>query len=113
MGDFDDVLNSILSNPGDMEKIMDLARELSGGRPEPREPEGGEGRSPAAPDLEGLSPGMLSAMAKLLGQFRQKDDGKAALIASMKPFVRPERREALDLARTAVNELGGEFDLGL
>lgn len=126
MGDFEDMLNSILSNPKDMERIMGLARELTGGdapASETERPKAEEPRSSPLPDLDGLTPGMLSAIGKLLGQLRQKDDGKAALIASMKPYVRPERREALDravkiariarIARTAINELGGDLDLGL
>ncbi len=127
MGDFEDMLNSILSNPKDMERIMGLARELSGedakSGQEPEKPKSEETHTSAIPGLEGLTPGMLSAIGKLLGQFRQKDDGKAALIASMKPYVRPERREALDravkiakiarIARTAMSELGGDFDFGL
>ena len=66
---------------------------------------------------------MLGVIGKLMGQLRSEGDGKAALVNSMKPYVRPERREALDravkiarmarLARLAVTELGGEADLGI
>ncbi len=126
MGDFENMLNSILSNPKDMERIMGLARELTGDKPpepEPEKPKREEAHASPPPDLNGLTPGMLSAIGKILGELNKKDDGKAALIASMKPYVRPERRETLDralkiariarIARTAINELGGDLDLGL
>ena len=120
MGDFEEMLGSILSSPKDMEKIMGLARELSGGgaeaAPEPEE-------KSTVPGLGDISPKMLAAIGKILGGLNSAGDGKAALIASMKPYVRPERREALDravkiarlarAARLVMNELGGDFDIGL
>ena len=126
MGDFEEMLGSILSSPKDMEKIMGLARELSGGEkesaPEPeRKPE--PDAKTAIPGLGDISPKMLAAIGRILGGLNSAGDGKAALIASMKPYVRPERREALDralkiakiarAARLAMGELGGEPDFGL
>lgn len=122
MGEFEDALNSILSSPKDMEKILGLARELSGsaGSEEREEP---PKSGPEIPGLGEISPKLLSVFGRIMGELNSKDDGKAALLASMKPYVRPERREALDravkiariarIARTAINELGGDLDLGL
>ncbi len=125
MGDFEEMLGSILSSPKDMEKIMGLARELTGSG-EGGEKEADKKPEPSAaaiPDLGGISPKMLGVIGRLMGQLRSEGDGKAALVNSMKPYVRPERREALDravkiarvarLARLAVTELGGEADLGI
>ncbi len=123
MGDFEDMLSSILSSPKDMEKIMGLARELSGGEPE-EEPKKEPGKeSPGIPGLGDLSPKLLAAIGKIMGGMNSAGDGKAALIASMKPYVRPERQAALDravkiakiarAARLVMNELGGDFDFGL
>ena len=125
MGDFEEMLGSILSSPKDMEKIMGLARELTGSG-EGGEKEAEKKTEPSAaaiPDLGGISPKMLGVIGKLMGQLRSEGDGKTALVNSMKPYVRPERREALDravkiarmarLARLAVTELGGEADLGI
>ena len=125
MGDFEEMLGSILSSPKDMEKIMDLARELTGSG-EGGEKAGERKQEPAAAPIPGLgdiSPKMLGVIGKLMGELRSQGDGKAALVNSMKPYVRPERREALDravkiakvarLARFAMTELGGELDLGI
>lgn len=122
MGEFEDALNSILSSPKDMEKILGLARELSGSAEsqEKAEPPKGE---PEIPGLGDLNPKLLGVFGKLMGELKSRDDGKAELVASMKPFVRPERREVLDkavkiarlarVARIAMKELGGDLDLGL
>ncbi len=121
MGEFEEKLNSILSSPKDMEKILGLARELGGGgeksAPPPQEKEQ-EKESGA-----GFDPKLLSLLGKLMGEAKHADDGKTALIAAMKPYVREERREAMDralkiaklthVARLAIQELGGDFDIGL
>ncbi len=119
MDGFEDMLNSVLSSPEDMEKIMGIAQKLTGGAkaaPAEQKPE-------PEPDMPELDPATLSRVMGLLKKLRERDDGKAALIASMKPYVRPERRETLDravkvagivrVARAAVNEFGGDFHFGL
>ena len=126
MGDFEEMLGSILSSPQDMEKIMGLARELSGGEkastPEPERKPAPEA-APSIPGLGDLNPKLLASLGQILGGLNAPGDNKAALIASMKPYVRPERREALDralkiakiarAARLVMGELGGDLDLGL
>lgn len=120
MAEFEEMLNSILSSPKEMEKIMGLARELSGS-------DSGPEKEPEKPDIPGLgdiSPKMIASLGRLMGKLGgEKDDSKAALMRSMKPYLRPERREALDkavkiariahVARAAMDELGGDFNLGL
>lgn len=122
MGGFEDALNSILSSPKDMEKILGLARELSGSDG-PAEKEEPPKESPQIPGLGDLDPRLLGVFGKIMGELRHTDDGKAQLMASLKPYVRPERREVLDkavkiarfarVARVAMQELGGDFDFGL
>ena len=126
MGDFEEMLGSILSSPKDMEKIMGLARELSGGGSEAAPEQERKPKQEAASALPGLGeldPNLLAAIGKILGGLNSSGDGKAALIASMKPYVRPERRETLDralkiakiarAARLVMGELGGDLDIGL
>ncbi len=124
MAEFEEMLNSILSSPEEMEKIMGLARELSGSAPPPEKPAEAPAEKSAVPGLGDLSPKMLASLGKLMGKLSgDKGDDKAALMRSVKPYLRPERREALDravkiarvahVARAALDEFGGEFDLGL
>lgn len=123
MAEFNDMLNSILSSPKEMEKIMGLARELSGssGEEPEKKPEADAG---GIPGLGDISPRAMAAIGRLFGKLSgEKRDDKTALMESVKPYLRPERREALDravkiariahVARAAMEELGGDPDLGL
>lgn len=109
MGELDGMLNEILSSPEDMEKIMGLARELSGGT-KPKD----------APKSQqpGLDPKLISMLTRLMTD-AGGDDEKTALADALKPYVRPEHRQDLDravrlvklmrLAQTAITEYGGEL----
>lgn len=126
MGEFEDTLQSILSSPKEMEKILGLAREITGSVGEASDsqsPEPPPKTATEAPGLGDLNPKLLGILGKLMGEFSSKKDDKSALISSMKPYVRPERRATLDravkiariarIARAALDEFGGELDLGL
>ena len=68
MGEFEDKLNSILSSPKDMEKILGLARELSGSLGG-----GDEQKDTAAAEVSpkqqspGFDPKLLSLFTRLMG----------------------------------------------
>ena len=126
MGEFEDRLNSILSSPEDMEKILGLARELSGSA-------GGSGNRSKTPSTDtvksdggtaGIDPKLISLFTRLMGEYSSANDDKAALISSIKPYVKEERRSVLDkavkiarlthVAKLALTEFsGGGFDIGL
>lgn len=116
MSDFEDALNSILSSPKDMEKIMGLAKELGGGGTEKKEKQ--EGSGIAAPMLD---PKLLGVLSRIMGEFSDKGDDKAKLAEAMKPFLSEKRSADLEravkiariakLAKTVLPELGGEFNL--
>ena len=125
MGEFEEKLNSILSSPKDMEKILGLARELSGSLGG-----GDEQKDTAAAEVSpkqqspGFDPKLLSLFTRLMGEYNSAGSDKTAIISSIKPYVKEERRIALDravkiarlahVARLAFSEFsGGDFDLGL
>lgn len=125
MAEFDDKLNSILSNPDAMAQIMQLAQSLSGGTegggtagppppPQSGGPSAGAGRQPSQPPPSGGDP--LSALAggldpQLLMRFLpllrelggQQDSNARQLLYALQPYLKPERQEkverALQLAR--------------
>ena len=109
MSEFEDKLNSILSSPKDMEKIMALARSISG-------EDGENSRTPETDN--GLDPKMLSMLTKLLGSYRSAEgDGKLEILRVMTPYLRRERQESLKravevakmakIARLALTEFNG------
>jgi len=121
MVDFESALNDILSSPEQMERIMGLARSLSGG--ETATPNGENAQKPSASafpfqDPGGIDPKMLGILTKIMGEVSSQGGEKAALIAAMKPFLRQDRYESLNkaltitkiarAARTAMTEMGGD-----
>ena len=80
MGELEDMLGKILSDPGEMEKIAGLASKIMGGG----DGEGGEGMD----------------MGKMLAMLNGAGSGgdKAALVAALGPYLKPERRRKLERA---------------
>ena len=124
MGDFEEKLNSVLSNPEAMSQIMNLAQSLnlgggSGGEEAPRNgpedssnppppPSGG----PAGGGLDGV--GNLADLGGLLGQIDPKwinrllplvgeltgggNDERMQLLYALRHFLKPERRDKVERA---------------
>lgn len=126
MSEFEDKIGSILSDPGQMEKISRLAAQFMGGGPEdsgtPEAPEGD--KRDFVPGLDNLGeifgsidPGMLSQLGKLMGGGADNSNA-ASLVKALKPFLSPKRRDKLEkamqiakmahLAEIALEAGGGE-----
>ncbi len=94
MSELEEKLEAILSSPEEMEKLMGIARSLSGSL-------GGAQSGPAAPAAGTSDPGPDPKLMSMLSGFlsgTKPDEGKAALLRAMRPFLRPERQQALDEA---------------
>ena len=128
MSEWEDQINSILSDPEQMSRIQELANSLMNG--------GGSSAAEAdaagsTPDLSRLAESLLgggSADSALLGRLgrllhsAQADNGREqALLEAMKPYLSEKRRNKMDramrlahmakLAQLAMGELGGEQDV--
>ena len=125
MAEFDDKLNSILSNPDAMARIMNLAQSLSGGEggasqaappppqsggfsagpgPQPSQAPPPSGGDPLSSLAGGLDPQLLLRFLPLLQELgRQQDSNARQLLYALRPYLKPERQEkverALQLAR--------------
>lgn len=127
MAEFDEKLNSLLSNPDAMAQIMQMAQSLSGGgqqeqAPPPPDPpaqqpkqnpgfawpaQGQQGQQPAAPGgmdmLSSLTGGMdPKLMMKLLPLIQelggQQDSNARQLLYALRPYLKPERQEKIERA---------------
>ena len=112
MAEFDEKLNSLLSNPDAMSQIMQLAQSLSGDpavtaptpAPEPSSPRQNES---SAGLLSALTGGDTSLLLKLLPLIQElgggQDSPARTLLYALRPYLKPERQEkverALQLAR--------------
>lgn len=118
MSEFEDRLNSILNDPEQMDKIANMAKSLMGsGSGDTAEPQ----TVPAQP-FDGLDPGMLQGISKIMSGLNNKqDDEKTALLEAMKPYLGEKRRAKMDramkiakmarLAELAFGEFGGKFNV--
>ena len=131
MAEFDDKLNSILSNPDAMSQIMQLAQSLGGDGgassaqqppqpqpPQPASPPPGGGGGELLASLMGgggLDPGLLSRLLPLIQELGgQRDSNARNLLYALRPYLRSDRQEkverALQLAR--LFHLGRKFLAG-
>lgn len=120
MAEFDEKLNSILSNPDAMSQIMQLAQSLGGGGqpsapPPPPPQQQSWSPPPAGGDLlsslaGGLDPGLLSRLLPLVQELGG-DSNARNLLYALRPYLRSDRQEkverALQLAR--LFHLGKKF----
>lgn len=102
MSEFEEKLESILSNPQAMEQIMSLAQSLGGSAPS-SDSEAPPEQKPSSvlPDGLGLGqidPRILTGVAQLLSQGGSGEDDRVALLQALRPFVREQRYAKLDKA---------------
>lgn len=115
-GDLSSMLQSVLSDPAQMEKIAKLAQGLMGDGASSDE----ERTQP--PDAAPVKPPGDSALFSMLGKAfggKQEKSRAAALLLAMRPYMRPEKQEKLDramkiaqivnIAGAVMKQYGGDF----
>ena len=132
MAEFDDKLNSLLSNPEAMAQIMQMAQSLSGGQAQqvPQAPPQQPFPPPPPPPVQqtvcqgsnplaalsgltgGMDPAMLTKLLPLIQELGSQNDSNARqLLYALRPYLKPDRQEkierALQLAR--LFHLGKKF----
>ena len=119
MSDFEEKLNSVLSNPDAMSQIMNLAQSLNlggGGGESPQGGQGGGNEPPPPPPPTGGGDGLggLAGLGSLLGQIDPKwinrllplvgeltgggSDERMQLLYALRPFLKPERQDKVERA---------------
>lgn len=81
-------LSQVLNDPNSMAQLMSFAQSLGMGPPD-------------APPPTGPPPGddaFVRGILQLVRQANQKDGPQETLLAALKPYLRPDRREKLDRA---------------
>lgn len=114
MSEWEEKLNTLLSDPDAMAQVMSMAQNLSqqlgakdGDPAAPGEDAADSGASDpgssAPPDLSSLlgslDPAAIRKLTPLLSQLNRPESGEtAAFLRAMRPFLKPERQEKIDRA---------------
>lgn len=110
MSDFDERLNSILSDPETMAQLAAIAQSLTAPSPDgaqsaapappaeqPNAPQGAA--SDAAAMLGGLDPELLRRLAPIMREMNRPESGEtAAFLRALRPFLSETRREKVERA---------------
>lgn len=114
MAEWEEKLNTLLSDPDAMAQVMQMAQSLSqqmgapkedggtppsGGSTPPSPPAGGT----AVPDLSsllgGIDPALIQKLLPVISQMNRPESGETAeFLRALRPFLKPERREKIDRA---------------
>lgn len=122
MGELEGKISEILGSPEDMQKIMSIARSLTGGGDSTDKPDSAATASPTPPhaaspkleentaestgsssgspldDLE-INPDMIKTLGSVLGDLTSSaSGGESSLLDSMGPFLKHKRKEQLSRA---------------
>ena len=110
VNELEDRINSLLSDPAQMEKLAGLAQRLMGGTDEPPAAE-----PPPVPDA-----GLLAKLAASMRAAESEPGRERALLAAMRPYLSAPRQEKMDralrlarmakLAQRVLGEMGGGHD---
>ena len=114
MSEFEDRINSILSDPEQMNKITNLAKSFMGGE-----------NSKQAEGLDigsqlGIDSATIGKISRLINAGNSGSNEKQALLEAMKPYLSEKRRLKMDkalklarfakIAQLAMGEMGGDGD---
>ena len=97
MAEFDEKLNSILSDPGAMAQIMQLAQSLSG----PQQPSSPPSPPPRqdAPMMGGMDAGMLMKLLPLVQELGSGQNSNArTLLYALRPYLQEDRQQKVERA---------------
>ena len=99
MADLEETLQSLLSDPETMGQIQALAGQLGleGSGSAQEEPQAAPDPDPS-PALDPESLGQMGRLLELFQASRRTDPRADALIAALRPYLRPERQRKLDQA---------------
>ena len=99
MADLEETLHALLSDPETMGQLQALASQLGLDGAAPSEDgEEAPGQTPSPPPFDLEEIGQMGRLLELFQTSQQTDPQADALIAALRPYLRPERQRKLDQA---------------
>lgn len=116
MSELEDRINSVLSDPEQMEKITKLAKSFMAGGQEEQSNDSGLGAMAGLFGGEDIDPKMISRISRLLKNGGGEKKQERALLEAMMPYLSEKRRSKMNtaikiariagIARAAMGEMG-------
>ena len=111
MGEFEEKLNAILSNPDAMAQVASLAQSL-GQQPQEEPQPAQQSASSGLEGMLGLDPALLQKILPLLTELNDsRTSEREQLLYALRPFLKESRRDKIDQALRAARilHLGKRF----
>ena len=104
MSEWEEKLNTLLSDPDAMAQVMQMAQSLSqqmgqtgGAAPPPSN--GAATPPPSSPLPSGVDPALIQRLLPLLSQMNRAESSETtAFLLALRPFLKPERRDKVERA---------------
>lgn len=101
MDDLEQKIQSVLSDPEQMQQVLNMARALGVSIPESEEPKAREQKT--SPPEQNIPPqagvdALSEPVSQLLQQAGKLEKRQENLLNALKPFLKPNRREKIDRA---------------
>ena len=100
MEDMDSKLNAMLNDPAAMQRIIQMAQQLSGGAAQaaPPPPPPPQGAPPPADGGIGFDPMMLAKFLPLLQDLRQSNSQTTQQLYALRPYLKEEKQSKVERA---------------
>ena len=93
MSEWEEKLNTLLSDADAMAQVMNMAQNLSPPPPQ------GDPMGDLSSLLGGIDPGMIAKLLPVLSQLNRPESGEtAAFLRALRPFLKPERQDKVERA---------------
>ena len=106
MGELEEKLNAMLSNPESMAQVMQMAQQLSSSFTPQQEPPGSTPQPPPASEnssgigslLGGLDPKLVGKLLPLLQEYGKSNSQTIQLLYALRPFLKEEKQDKIQRA---------------
>ena len=98
MEDMESKLNAMLNDPAAMQRIIQMAQQLSGGAAQPNTPPPPPQNPVPPPQDSGFDPMLLARFLPLLQELRQSNSQTTQLLYALRPFLKEEKQPKVERA---------------
>ena len=98
MEDMESKLNAMLNDPAAMQRIIQMAQQLSGGAAQPNTPPPPPQNPVPPPQDSGFDPMLLARFLPLLQELRQSNSQTTQLLFALRPFLKEEKQPKVERA---------------